>query len=243
MWQLKFIWLIIRIQIELSFTASASVLITKGSMIAVITSRDNNILTAITISLLFLPPLILSMITTIDWKNKWILMQHPSLILLPVFTFFTFSKIKVACDGSAKDTRIQFSYLYTWINIVTSSVCFGLIFVICRIMVDDDWQSKTLSYWLLHISTILFGFGINLTILFLYLEKWFCACCTCDCFHIKMNITVYDPNKDVDLRKKWIIPLYIPTSWSRHNIFFRCHQANNYCFLILFFLFQIIYKK
>ena len=184
-------------------------------MIAVITSRDNNILTGITIILLFLPPLILSLITTIDWKNRRVLVQHPSLILLPVFTFFTFSKMRVSCGRSTvspKDSRIKFSYLYTWINMFTSSICFGSIFVISRLMVDDDWQSQTLSYWLLHISTILFGLGINLTILFLYLEKWFLPCCTCPCFHIKMDLTVYDPEQEADRKNKWIIPLYYPTS-------------------------------
>ena len=184
-------------------------------MIAVITSRDNNILTGITIILLFLPPLILSIITTIGWRNRRVLIQHPSLILLPVFTFFTFSKMKVSCGRNtltSQDHRIKFSYLYTWINMVTSSLCFGSIFVISRMMVDDVWQSKTLSYWLLHISTILFGFGINLTILFLYLEKWFAPCCHCECLHIKMDFTVYDPDQDDDLKKKWIIPLNIPIS-------------------------------
>ena len=187
---------------NLSSIASASVLITKGSMIAVITSRDNNILTGITVILLFLPPLILSIITTINWKNRRVLVQHPSLILLPVFTFFTFSKqkMKMSCGKNTVTHRIKFSYLYTWINIVISSICFGSIFVISRIMVNNEWQSNSLSYWLLLSSTILFILGIDLTILFM----------SCS-FEIKKDFAVYDAQQGVKC-KKWIIPLDIPIS-------------------------------
>ena len=171
-------------------------------MIAVITSRDNNILTGITVILLFLPPLILSIITTINWKNRRVLVQHPSLILLPVFTFFTFSKqkMKMSCGKNTVTHRIKFSYLYTWINIVISSICFGSIFVISRIMVNNEWQSNSLSYWLLLSSTILFILGIDLTILFM----------SCS-FEIKKDFAVYDTQQDVKC-KKWIIPLDIPIS-------------------------------
>ena len=69
-------------------------------------------------SLLYLPQLLLALVTTLDTKytSLTILWNHPSLILLPLFTFFTFSKPHNFCRSDASDNRVMFSVKYTKIN-------------------------------------------------------------------------------------------------------------------------------
>ena len=66
------------------------------------------------IVLMFLPQFLLALATTLDWRSKnslLILLRHPSLLLLPPFTFFTFARL------SRSDRRVKFSQSWTWLNL------------------------------------------------------------------------------------------------------------------------------
>ena len=69
--------------------------------------------------LLFLPQLLLALVAVLDYSSRdslKILFTQPALILLPVFTPFTFSRI------SRADNRVKFSVSLTFINIGISFV-------------------------------------------------------------------------------------------------------------------------
>ena len=64
------------------------------------------------LSILYLPQLLLALVTTLDfkWSSLNILRCHPSLIMLPVFTFFTFSKESnlCCCSSAQRSSRVMF---------------------------------------------------------------------------------------------------------------------------------------
>ena len=93
-------------------SANALTLVYKGTVIGLSVygfviggSVDDDVVklwTTVTILLLSFPSLIMAMITTVG-TNFRILVQHPALVLLPTFTFFSFQKIKGGCCGGEPD--------------------------------------------------------------------------------------------------------------------------------------------
>ena len=69
----------------------------KGIVIALVDIRYDKILTLIITVLLFLPSLIFAMFATMGRTNFKILVQHPSLLLMPTFTFFGFQRKTYGC--------------------------------------------------------------------------------------------------------------------------------------------------
>ena len=115
----------------LAFIASASCLLMRGVCIATFSLPSGPLgskldsKTFLLILLLFLPQLLLAIFSTLDLSSRnslKILISHPSLILLPVFTFFTFSKIQ--CCG---DRRVKFSVRFTLINMAVTVSIVGMI--------------------------------------------------------------------------------------------------------------------
>ena len=140
------------------------------------------------ILLMCLPQLVLALATTIDRKNVKILVQHPSLVLLPVFSFFTFSKKKVnLCCKGPQDSRVHFSYFYTLINIIVTSICYGLdVFLYLFNYYGSFGYGFKVNF--IVISATIFGLGILFTLLFLYIEK------VPQCDKEMVLIHLYDPD-------------------------------------------------
>ena len=91
-------------------------------------------MTATIFSALWLPQTILAVWTTLDIRNRNslnILITHPSLILLPIITVYTFRRIK---EISSSDIRIKFSSTYTWINFAISTIGFVGFYVMFHVV-------------------------------------------------------------------------------------------------------------
>ena len=141
------------------------------------------------ILLLFLPQLLLALTTTIDRTNVKILVQHPSLVLLPVFTFFTFSRKEISCCGRGQaDSRIQFSRFFSLVNIVITTICLApgiaLYYYQHECIQHDSVSFDQASDQIIEYAS--FVLGICFTLLFLYIEKL-------PCFKTKIFMFIYDP--------------------------------------------------
>merc|ERR1719282_1181991 len=114
----------------IGFFANAATLVYKSFLIGLANSGDSNWMTALTIIILFLPNLLIAIFTTVGRNNYRALIQHPSLLLLPTFTFFSYQMLKsgARCCGEA-DGKIMFSKKMSMCNMrvnVVSLFIFGL---------------------------------------------------------------------------------------------------------------------
>merc|ERR1719510_2324590 len=108
--------------------ATAAGLVARGLCIGFITglpSRESSLDLALTILFSFIPPLLLSLFSTLNFFNTSslkILYRHPSLIILPTVTFFTFSRLNIGC--CSENNKVGFSKKFTYINIAVSMVSY-----------------------------------------------------------------------------------------------------------------------
>ena len=117
--------------------------------------------------------------------------------MLPVFTFFTFSKENnYLCRSSdvPTDSRVMFSRKYTKMNMVIS-ITFYVIYCFvmnATVLTESDiyLDYYHLFYWA---NLLLFVLTVSLAISFLYLDS-FCCCCCQWFLEAKQEIFVYDPN-------------------------------------------------
>ena len=168
-----------------------------------------------TFAVLFLPQLFLAFSSTVDFTKKnslKILISHPSLLLLPMFTFFTFSKLQ--CCG---DRRVKFSKRFTLINIAISVAGLVAWFVFSFFKIGADFKQliselkkidifdfvlrptknfyEIRSYTItLVITSALTLIGILSTIIFLYLDTLCCCCCGCF-LSATETLRVFDPDQ------------------------------------------------
>ena len=149
-------------------------------------------------SLLYLPQLLLALVTTLDTKysSLTILRNHPSLVMLPVFTFFTFSKQHNFCRSDTSDNRVMFSLKYTKINLAISMVSFALFNYVWRfsLRTESELFHQGYYYLLTYSAIYLFVASVILTITFIYFDYLFCCCCPCF-LSSKQQIVVHDPNQ------------------------------------------------
>ena len=148
----------------------------------------------ITIGLLFLPQAVLAIFSSLNLRSKSslekIITRHPSILLLPVFTFFTFSKLN--------ESRVSFSKKFSWINIGVSAVGY---------VAWSVWGYYYLESYSVYLKLFPFTFltllimtftpfllSSFLTVLFLHLDR-LCSCCSC-CLEPGEEISVYDPHTD-----------------------------------------------
>lgn len=147
------------------------------------------------LSLLYLPQLLLALVTTLDTKysSLTILWNHPSLILLPLFTFFTFSKHHNFCRSDPSDNRVRFSVKYTKINMAISIVS---ITIFCSPVLLSTESAFSQEYYEPFVYSIVYLLIVSviLTLAFIYFDHLFCCCCQC-CLSSKQQIVVYDPNQ------------------------------------------------
>ena len=132
----------------------------------------------------FLPSFLLAIISTLDLTNKKslsILISHPYLVLLPTFTMFSYSKLKICGDR-----RIALSSKLSIVNMLFNAVVFpGIFIVLLTIRMGLD-VSFSLNLLLFPLAALLF------TLLFLYIEKIFCCPC---CGSAGRLVRVFDPEE------------------------------------------------
>ena len=162
------------------------------------------------LSILYLPQLLLTLLTTLNLNmtSLTILRNHPSILILPVFTFFTMGKPDSVCWSDPKETRVMFCSRATKMNIYLSCACYALYWfflnnsplinldtVVLKDYIDILWV-------MIH---ILFILAIALTITFIYFD-FFCCCCCAWFLSAKQEIVVFDHKQsDQSLKHKSII--------------------------------------
>ena len=150
---------------------------------------------AISIPLLFGPQFLLSIFSTLNFRDKSslkILYRQPSLIILPTVTYFTFSRQNIICCN--ENNRVSFSKKFTWLNIAVSTV--GYVVWWYYIVLPYTYLDEGLFFAIVLIFTLpLLVPSILLTALFLHLDK-LCCCC-----NPREQLSVYDP----DLDKRFIM--------------------------------------
>lgn len=154
-------------------------------------------------SILYLPQLLLALMTTLSLNSSslTILRNHPSLIVLSVFTFFTFAKQNNFCWAQPGDSRVMFCPHNTKINIgISTFSCIIFFFVMSNTIIDDPHlvtDYHELFFW---VCTYLSALAVLLTLSFIYFDYICCNCCQCF-LSAQQEIVVHDPeHPDTALR-------------------------------------------
>ena len=169
----------------LIFSACGSTLLVKGVSLTLVSALLRDDESNIIKMIMYSATLIIVIIITIDIRNKqsWkIFLQQPSLILLPVFTFFTFAKIKQSCCDE-RDIRVKISPVLTIFNILSNIIV--IIYSCSRL----DSESFTIF---LSIPTFI---ATTTTVASLYLHRVCPCCCQCWLSASDENFSVYDPEQ------------------------------------------------
>ena len=132
----------------------------------------------------FLPSFLLAIISTLDLTNKKslsILISHPYLVLLPTFTFFSFSKLKICGDR-----RIALSPKLSIVNILLNAIVLPVTSIMLKTTLKNLYGTIILIFLPTLLAALLF------TLLFLYIEK--ISCCSC-CRSAGRLVRVFDPEQ------------------------------------------------
>ena len=176
----------------MSLFSCGFVLVLKGFMISKITKSIDIFTKEMAIGLvlgLFLPQLLLAIWSSCGATKSSLKMisQHPSIILLPVFTFFTFAKMDTSCCGK-RDVRVRFSYLYTCLNMVWSFVYTLYIFIFLDITHFPRFDTTDFYF-----SVTIFLPSLIFNIIYLFYDS--CCCCCYECCQLPTTqLSVYDPD-------------------------------------------------
>ena len=159
----------------------------------------------------FGPLLLLSLSVTMDRKNWKILYQHPYIVLLAVFTYFTFSKKKILCGG-ATDSRLVFSKKLTYFNMLLNSILTVVVCILAyfsggfsagaypNIKIHNDNDMITLMIMVYSVLLLTLILSSVLTILFLHMP----SCCCCGgfgCCNIHNDVHMYDADIGLVIRQ------------------------------------------
>jgi len=123
--------------------------------------------------MIFLPGFLLSMLSLCCYKGclKSIL-NHPSLLLLPTFTYYTFSTNRRRCCCSNKEAMVSFSRKLSAVNLFLYTILYMLTAKSIGWFTAGEFNVGTL------VISSPFVLGIFFTLLFLFLD---CCCCCCKC--------------------------------------------------------------
>merc|ERR1719471_1277313 len=112
-----------------AFFACGLCLVARGFCLESVTTHGHGTPSDLLLSifLLFAPQCLLAIFSTLSIKNSLKIITHypyhprniHTLLLLPIFTFFTFSKVKVFSCGS--ESSVRFSKKFTWVNMAVSA--------------------------------------------------------------------------------------------------------------------------
>ena len=156
---------------------------------------------------MFLPNFITSMISTVGRTNYRIMVQHPYVVLLPTFTFFSYQKVRADWCGGEPDRKIMFSKKMTIFNMFINGLCLGAIFSLVQL--NTGWKSSPITFSLCEVSLPLFFLAILVSMVFMFMEQCCGSCClTIICCNIKDRSTIFDPDqKDVNIHvqhQSWV---------------------------------------
>ena len=201
----------------MAFLSCGLVGVSKGFMIALVVLntqvvKDNgishssnepaplNIEVAVALCLgLFLPQLFLALWSSVGATKTSLktIIHHPSIIIVPMGTFFTFAKMNTFCGD--RDVRIKFSPLYTWINTLLSSVYGGIVITVLSGHEYNQVYIATEHHHSAKLWTPFFVSGIVCTAILLYYDHMFPCCCDC-WLQPPGQVSVYDPdNPELEL--------------------------------------------
>ena len=191
--------------------ANMFTLVFKGTATAFALAHGGKMFATTTFLLLTLPNLLTAISTTMERNNvRKVLIQHPHLLLLPTYTFYSFEKLQHNCNcGCAElDHKIRFSKRMSIMNIIIQSICFGVVFGLSVVwQFDSDWKRGGLTSLLPDFSPLTivllvyslppFILAIILSMIFLFMEKC-CGCCCLSvaCCNISDQIRVFDPDRE-----------------------------------------------
>jgi len=159
---------------------------------------------AITMLLLFLPQFLLSFFSTLNFLNKSslrILYRHPSLIILPTVTFFTFSRLNIGCGS--ENNRVSFSTKFTYVNIVVTTVGYVVWGVWYNLgpfaplfFGPQPWNRFDPVILVAVLPPLVLS--ILFTAIFLHFDKVYgcCSICIRYCCNPMEQLSVYDPDLD-----------------------------------------------
>ena len=153
-----------------------------------IEGNSTKIETGLLISSIISIQLCFSLFCTIGWSKKsaQTIFNQPTLILLSIFTFFTFSKMNVCC-GEKQDVRLKLSKLYSVINFIMKTVI-----MITSAVIYLKSSTTSPDYDNLFFITFYF-IGALLTFIYIYCAPS-CGCCCTACVGGQQLIHVYDPD-------------------------------------------------
>ena len=118
------------------FSACSLAFVSKAAMFAFVAIfYHKRAAIVLTFLLLFLPGLVLGLVLVLDRRTVAVVWRHPHLLLMPAFTYFTFSRRQVAL--SSRDSRVQLSLRYSGLNMVLSCLAFLAVFALVLLMFDD----------------------------------------------------------------------------------------------------------
>ena len=126
--------------------------------------------------------------STIGWSKNSArtILKQPTLILLPIFSFFTFAKFSVCC-GEKQEARLKLSKRYTVINFVMKTlICIPIAILYLRIQND-------LNVIQFQFDVSFYSFNALMTFIFLFCVSSCGCCCSC-CVGGQQVIHVYDPD-------------------------------------------------
>ena len=141
----------------------------------------------ITTFIWIIPPLLLSLFSTLNFRDRFslkILYRYPSLIILPMVTFFTFSRHNII---GRENNRVTFSWIFTGVNMSVTTLSYFVL-----VSYSDPFNSSIREIRSFHYESL--GYlvsGILFTTLFLFTDKLCCCCCD-----PKEQLSVYDPHLD-----------------------------------------------
>ena len=176
----------------LLFLACLFTLLTNNLFIIFSSPATPTVFTAIVILASHLPGLITGVISTWHWGLLTTFLTHPSLLLLPAVSYFTFESNSPKCCWPAKsdpsnDVEIRFSIKSTYLNIFVTLTSYLATIAASDILGVNFLDN--LSTTLIDTSMILPG--ILSTIIFLCISSPPTNCSSC-CFS-PLEINVYKP--------------------------------------------------
>ena len=151
-----------------------------------------------TFTFVFLPQLLLSCSAVLNCSSKSslkIIVSQPSLLLLPVFTNFTFSRLSCACFGRKLDNKVKFSTRLTLLNMGLTTAGF----VACWLTVGDDSDEPlqaliAMDQHKIKLFTLLGFISLsNLPSLAFLCLLWTTGCYSC--LNPTTEISVHDPDQ------------------------------------------------
>ena len=166
----------------LAFLASGTTLIARAFCMVQACSA-NVVPTVVVVLVIFFPQAILnlSLVLSLDRSSVTILFQQPTIVLMPIYTHFTFSRVIPACLSSncshccqEPDKRVMFSTKATLINIALTTKALATLILLSVANIPDGQRSY---FFFMSPFLPFFVCGIIFTLPLLNLNRLLTWCC------------------------------------------------------------------